>query len=180
MTTMGNGQWAVGSGVTAEPSQRRSAAAPRLPAAESRGPKGLQLPLISPNEIDAAASGWDRPPEQTHYRDEGCRFWSACLSCPFTRCLFEEPGGARQALNAARDGEIRQLFAAGERAVDIAERFGVSRRTVYRILGGQRHRGRSNRQSALGSREPGSKRRSHLPRREQSRLPTADCPLPRD
>ena len=167
MMTMGSGQWAMGNGVTAERPQRRS-------TADSRLPHGLQLPLIPPSEIDAAASGWDRPPELTHYRDEGCRFWSACLSCPFARCLFEEPGGARHALNAVRDGEIRRLFAAGEPAVAIAERFGVTRRTVYRVLGGVGRRG--SRQSAVGSGDVKPKSRSHLPRGGAD--PTADCRLP--
>ena len=141
--------------------------------------EGLQLPLIPPNEIDAAVSGWDRPPELTHYRDEGCRFWSACLSCPFTRCLFEEPGGARRALNAARDGEIRRLFAAGEPAVAIAEQFGVTRRTIYRVLGGV-GRQEGGRRPGTGRRQYTPKSRPHLPHLEQNRRPAPGTRQPLD
>ena len=143
--------------------------------------EGVQLPLLSPDELESAGPGHDRVPELTHYKDEGCRYWHACLSCPYPRCLFEEPGGARHALNAYRDGEIRRMYAAGVPALEIAVHFGIGRRSVYRVLGGVRRQGGSG-QSAVGSRErlPHPKRRSHLPRREQDRLPTADCPQPRD
>jgi hypothetical protein len=140
--------------------------------------RALQLPLISEDELPAGATGPDRPPELTHYRDEGCRFWHACLSCPFPRCLYEEPRGPARALNAYRDGEVRRMFAAGRSAIEIAEHFGLARRSVYRIVGPGARRG--SRQSAVGSREYQPQRRAHMPRREQSRLPTADCRLPRD
>jgi hypothetical protein len=142
--------------------------------------RALQLPLIPEDEIPAGAGGPDRPPELTHYRDEGCRFWHACLSCPFPRCLQEEPGGPARALNAYRDGEIRRMFTAGCSAVEIAEHFGIARRSVYRILGPVGRRDRDGGQWAVGNRDHQPKRRSHIPRREQPSLPTAHCPLPRD
>ena len=98
------------------------------------GLEGVQLPLLS---VGAAV---DRVPELTHYQDEGCRFWRACLSCPFPRCVFEEPGGPRRLLTARRDDEIRRLHAAGEPAVTIAARFKITRRSVYRVIGGIRGR----------------------------------------
>jgi len=138
----------------------------------------LQLPLLREDE-GRPERGSDRPPEQLHYRDEGCRFWHACLSCPFPCCLFEVPGGVNRALKAYRDGEIRRLFAAGRSAAEIADAFGIRRRTVYRVVGGVRRRG-GNGQSAMGNREHTPKSRSHVPRRGRARLPIADCPLPRD
>ena len=96
--------------------------------------EGVQLPLIPVQERA------DRVPELTHYRDEGCRFWHACLTCPFPRCVFEEPGGPKRAVNARRNDEIRRLFAEGEPAQAIAVRFGIARRSVYRAIGGIRRR----------------------------------------
>jgi hypothetical protein len=142
--------------------------------------RALQLPLIPEDEIPARATGPDRPPELTHYRDEGCRFWHACLSCPFPRCLYEEPGGAARALNAYRDGEIRRMFAAGRPAVEIAEEFGLTRGSVYGFVGPGARRGRGNGQAATGNRERSGRSRSHVPRRGRSPLSIAACPVPRD
>jgi hypothetical protein len=122
-------------------------------AMQNRGVRseGIQLPLIPEDEIaESYGSPRDRVPEMTQYQDEGCRFWHACLSCPFPCCVFELPGGPNRAIHAFRDGEIRRLYAAGVPAVEIADRFGVTRRSVYRILGGVRRRG-GNRQWAAGS-----------------------------
>ena len=104
--------------------------------------RGVQLPLL-PEVVDHV-------PELTHYRDEGCRFWHACLSCPFARCVFEEPGGPKRAVNAVRDGEIRRRHAAGETPQAIAAHFGVTRRTVYRVLGGVRRQRVAERQKPIG------------------------------
>jgi hypothetical protein len=98
----------------------------------------MQLPLIPEDELRAAGNGHDRVPELTHYRDEGCRYWRSCLSCPFPRCVFEEPGGPTHALRAWRDAEIRRRFTRGEAVPAIAARFGLTRRSVYRIVGGSR------------------------------------------
>ncbi|MBA7529911.1 hypothetical protein ES705_22110 [subsurface metagenome] len=35
----------------------------------------------------------DLPPEFCHYQDNGCEFADSCLNCPFTECLYAEPGG---------------------------------------------------------------------------------------
>ena len=127
--------------------------------------EGIQLPLIPEDEIAGyTGSARDRVPELTHYQDEGCRFWHACLSCPFPCCVFELPGGPNRAMNAFRDGEMRRLYAAGTSAVEIADRFGVTRRSVYRILGGVRHRG-GKREARIGSRDGSRKGRAHVSRR---------------
>ncbi len=120
----------------------------------------IQLPLISEDELPAAGNGRDRVPELTHYRDEGCRYWHACLTCPFPRCVFEEAGGPARALRTWRDREIRRCFARGERVPAIAGRFGLTRRSVYRIVEGSG-------QSAVSSRE------KTKPTTAESRLPTA-------
>lgn len=69
------------------------------------------------------------------YRDDGCDLFAACLACPLPRCRYDVAGGARTMLNAVRDEEIRRLRLDGGVAVDeIARRFRVSRRTVFRVL----------------------------------------------
>jgi hypothetical protein len=72
---------------------------------------------------------------QGRYRDEGCDLFAACLSCPLPQCRYDVAGGARAMLNRVRDDEIRYLRR--ELAVpldEIARRFRISRRTVFRAL----------------------------------------------
>jgi hypothetical protein len=88
------------------------------------------------DDISSCQEPNDDPlPEQCHYRDEGCELSSSCLDCPLPRCIYEEPGGRQQRLRRQRDEEIRRLFQREERdAQRLAQRFGVSKRTVYRIV----------------------------------------------
>jgi hypothetical protein len=78
-------------------------------------------------------------PENAEYRDEGCDLFASCLGCPLPRCRYDEPGGARMMLNRVRDQEIRRLHYDAALSVDeIAMRYRVSRRTVFRVLRLQR------------------------------------------
>ena len=76
----------------------------------------------------------DSLPEYTRYRDDGCNIHPTCLTCPLPRCRYEEPGGLRAILNAQRDRQIMRLRVRGVPVGDLADRFGVSRRTVFRVL----------------------------------------------
>ncbi len=76
----------------------------------------------------------DALPEEIRYRDDGCDVHSHCLTCPLPRCRYDEPGGLRAMLNAYRDQQIAALRRDGEQVDQIAERFSLSRRTVFRIL----------------------------------------------
>jgi len=77
----------------------------------------------------------DALPEFTRYRDEGCDLYASCLTCPLPRCRYDKPGGARAIFNLRRDREIRHLRRRQNLPVDtLARRYGVSRRTVFRIL----------------------------------------------
>lgn len=83
----------------------------------------------------------DALPEHIRYRDQGCDLFVSCLQCPLPRCRYEQPGGARTMLNRVRDREIRELRKHSELSVDqIAARFRVSRRTVFRALSQGRSR----------------------------------------
>ena len=76
----------------------------------------------------------DALPEYTRYRDDGCDIHPQCLTCPLPRCRYEEPGGLKAMLNGIRDRQIVSLRTRGIPVEEIADRFGVSRRTIFRIL----------------------------------------------
>jgi hypothetical protein len=77
----------------------------------------------------------DALPEFTRYRDEGCDLYASCLTCPLPRCRYDAPGGVRAIFNVWRDREILGLRRRQGLSVDmLARRYGVSRRTVFRIL----------------------------------------------
>lgn len=77
----------------------------------------------------------DALPEHLDYRDDGCDIFPSCLACPLPRCRYDVPGGVRAMLNQERDHQIRVLKEDLGLTVDeIAERFQVSRRTVFRAL----------------------------------------------
>lgn len=77
----------------------------------------------------------DKLPEETRYRDDGCDISESCFNCPLPRCRYEEPGGLRALLNESRDREIVQLRLKGMPVEELADRFGISRRTIFRVIG---------------------------------------------
>jgi hypothetical protein len=77
----------------------------------------------------------DLPPEFCHYHDNGCEFADSCLNCPFNECLYDQPGGKQRWLKTLRDEAVLRLFTdQGKTVKDLALMFGVSRRTIQRIL----------------------------------------------
>ena len=94
-----------------------------------------------PPQVEAGAAGQalrrvrrDALPEEIRYRDDGCDIHPQCLTCPLPRCRYDEPGGLRGMLNAYRDEQIVALRGDGAPVDQIAERYNLSRRTVFRIL----------------------------------------------
>jgi hypothetical protein len=79
-------------------------------------------------------SDLDLLPEYCRYQDDGCEFADSCLNCPFPDCIYAQPGGRQQWLKSLRDREVRQLHSQGKGAKELAEMFGVSQRTIQRIL----------------------------------------------
>ena len=77
----------------------------------------------------------DPRPEHVDYRDEGCEVAPECLACPLPRCRHDEPGWLRR---EAKDKRNRHLLAVrreeGLGVVALANRFGLSRSMVHRIL----------------------------------------------
>jgi hypothetical protein len=56
------------------------------------------------------------------------------LNCPFPRCRYDEEGGIAGFMRRQRDGELRRLRQEGLVPSELAARFNVSLRSVYRIL----------------------------------------------
>ena len=77
----------------------------------------------------------DLLPEYCQYKDEGCEFAESCLKCPFSQCIYEQPGGKQRWLKKLRDREIARLvIEEGKGVKELALIFGVSQRTVQRAL----------------------------------------------
>lgn len=88
----------------------------------------MDTPLPLPSRIDAL-------PEYTDYQDTGCDLYPSCLSCPLPKCRYEDPGGAAAMLRTGRDANIVRLSDEHGMTVDrLAEMFGLSRRTIFRVL----------------------------------------------
>jgi len=79
--------------------------------------------------------GADPLPDYFEYCDEGCDLFPACLECPLPRCRYDELRGERRTTTSLRDHElIRQKYHDGKSVAELADRFGVSKRTVQRII----------------------------------------------
>lgn len=77
----------------------------------------------------------DGLPEQIAYRDNGCDVHASCLSCPLPRCKYDDPRTFRALLNQGRDQEIVRLRREVGLPIDaLARQYGLSRRTIFRIL----------------------------------------------
>ncbi len=91
-------------------------------------------PLPLPRRIDAL-------PEYTSYADNGCNLYPSCLTCPLPKCRYDDPGGASAMLRTGRDASIARLADQAGTTVDtLARQFGVSRRTIFRVLHNRQQR----------------------------------------
>ena len=77
----------------------------------------------------------DPLPDYFNYCDQGCALFSSCLSCPLPRCRHDEQPGGGRAVTRIRDREVlRQRELSGTSTGELARSFGVSKRTVQRII----------------------------------------------
>jgi hypothetical protein len=76
----------------------------------------------------------DALPEHIEYRDGGCELAPSCLRCPLERCRYDQPGGARKLFQRPRDEAVQRRREEGIAIDGLAGEFGLSRRTVFRIL----------------------------------------------
>ena len=94
---------------------------------------------ITPESVDDLFDNPDEeldlPPEYCRYRDTGCEFAESCLNCPFTKCIYDEPGGKQRYTKRLRDKKMLDLFTAERKRIrELAVIFGISQRTVQRAL----------------------------------------------
>jgi|SRR3972149_11224728 len=76
----------------------------------------------------------DTLPEHCHYRDEGCELANSCLRCHFPNCVYDRRRGKQRLLMKLRNQEITRQYHTGGKSRELARKFGVSPRTVTRIV----------------------------------------------
>ena len=76
----------------------------------------------------------DTLPENTRYRDDGCDAALTCLECPLSLCKYDAPGWLPRENRRTRDDEIFRLRSQQVPVAEISKRFGISTRTVHRIV----------------------------------------------
>lgn len=101
--------------------------------------------LVSPTLLDEL-------PEQSPYRDDGCEVSPSCLRCPLPQCKYDDPGWFQRQKRDERDREVMAILRRGGLSVaQVAARFDLSQRTVFRIL----------RRMAMDERSSTRKKRDH-------------------
>jgi hypothetical protein len=76
----------------------------------------------------------DALPEHLAYQDGGCDLAPSCLRCPLERCRYDAPGGARRIVRVTRDEALRRRRSEGVTIRALASEFGLTKRTVFRVL----------------------------------------------
>lgn len=71
------------------------------------------------------------------YKDDGCDVAPHCLECPLEQCRYDNSRLILRIRHIARDGEISRLRAEGASIKKLMAQFGLSKRSVHRILSGQ-------------------------------------------
>lgn len=70
-----------------------------------------------------------------HYVDTGCEASDSCLDCPLPKCRYDDPTWYQRNRRLARDFRIVRTMQQEALSIeDTAERFGITNRTVFRIL----------------------------------------------
>lgn len=81
----------------------------------------------------------DTLPENASYRDNGCEVSPSCLICPLPVCKYDDPGWLRRVSRLSRDRAVIGAKREENLSVaDLAARFGLSARTIHRILQSER------------------------------------------
>lgn len=82
----------------------------------------------------------DMLPENATYPDTGCDLFASCLRCPLARCRYDAPAdGLRRLVTESRDREIARLRYDHSAPINaLAATYGLTRRSIFRILGEQR------------------------------------------
>ena len=82
----------------------------------------------------------DALPEHYPYRDDGCDVAPSCLYCPLPWCKYDDPVAYHRELRESRDMEVIQVKRnQGKSVPQLAQHFGLSQRTIHRILERTKH-----------------------------------------
>jgi hypothetical protein len=81
--------------------------------------------------LDEHTGRRDALPEFTTYRDTGCEYAPACLTCPLAQCRYDLEG--RRISTNVRQLRVVELRRQGWTPGRVASELGVSRRTVFRL-----------------------------------------------
>ena len=77
----------------------------------------------------------DVVPEHFPYRDDGCEVSPSCLSCPLPICKYDDPAWFQREKQKKKDRRvIAALRGDGLSVQEVAVRFDISQRTIFRIL----------------------------------------------
>ena len=90
--------------------------------------------LAAPALATLAPVRSDTLPENTRYKDDGCDVSLTCLDCPLPLCKYDDPGWLQRESRRTRDDEIFRLRQKRIPVAEISQRFGISTRTVHRIV----------------------------------------------
>jgi hypothetical protein len=91
----------------------------------------------APEPENPEITATDVKPEYVTYKDEGCRFHPSCLQCPYPTCFYDRFPSRRNWLKEKRNLEISKLADSGWKIKDLCLLFGLSYRTVQRIIIGK-------------------------------------------
>ena len=79
--------------------------------------------------------------QETVYQDRGCQESPSCLKCHLPRCVFDEPWDELKKAWSAKDAERANAVLLAEQTMTrvdairkVAEKYGVTVRTIWRIL----------------------------------------------
>ena len=75
-----------------------------------------------------------KDPLEVDHRDRGCNLSPVCLECHLPRCPDDRPYGKADMRKSSRDVEMLNLREKGWLIRELAARFNISDRTVYRTL----------------------------------------------
>jgi len=91
--------------------------------------------------------------EPCEYIDDGCDLFPSCLHCPLAKCRYDQPG--KQTGKQLRNREMIRLYTEGTGINELAQRFAVSKRTVYRVIASHREERTLMRKGPLSRQEKG-------------------------
>lgn len=83
----------------------------------------------------APPAPFDSEPRIEHYEDTGCEVAGNCLDCPLPRCKYDDMAWYAKYRRMASDFRIVRAIEQENLSVEqAADRFAITRRTVFRIL----------------------------------------------